>query len=84
MKYKINYKWIIKHIPNLIIRVITFDKYYICEKCNSIHRRDGKELKMDIDQEPSLLYKSVSFECYVKQQREVGELLRKSMFKQLQ
>lgn len=42
-------KWKIKQFPNLIIRLITFDHYYICDECHCVHKRDGTEIRFDID-----------------------------------
>ena len=38
----------IKHIPNMLVRVFTVDKYYICEECHKLHKRDGKEIRLDV------------------------------------
>lgn len=74
-------KFKIKHFKNLLIRIFTFDKYYVCEECHKIHKRDGKELRLDADREHlmshPLWYGSVSRECFIKQQQEFHELIRK-------
>ena len=40
-------KFRIKHFGNLLVRVFTADKYYICEECHKIHKRDGREIRLD-------------------------------------
>lgn len=45
IKYGILFR--VKHFPNLIVRLATLDKYYICEECRKIHKRDGKELRLE-------------------------------------
>lgn len=63
-------KFKIKHFKNLLIRVFTLDKYYVCEECHKIHKRDGKEIRLE--EVPGKLlshrlwYGSVSRECYTK------------------
>lgn len=37
----------IKNFPNLILRLVTLDRYYICDECRKIHRRDGHEIRLD-------------------------------------
>ena len=78
-------KFKIKHLGNLLIRFFTKDKYYICEECHKIHKRDGNEIRFDEDTERnmyhSMWYASVSRECFNRQQEKVWRLLRESMFK---
>ena len=73
----------IKHIPNMLVRVFTRDKYYICEECHKIHKRDGKEIRLDEPLENLmshlLWYGSVGRDCFIKQQREVQEVIKKSL-----
>ena len=82
-----NIKWYIKHIPNLVIRVISHDKYYICEECGAIHNRDGDEIRLDTDYKHlmsnPIWYGSVACKCFEKQQREVSRLLHDAMVKRL-
>lgn len=42
-------KWKIKQFPNLIIRLATFDRYYVCDECHCVHKRDGTEIRFDDD-----------------------------------
>lgn len=60
----------VKHFPNLIVRLITLDKYYICEECHKVHKRDGKELRLESDKAHRTAgkywYCSVSKDCYNK------------------
>ena len=81
-KYKTKFK--MKHIWNFITRVITKDKFYICEECHHIHKRDGKEIRLDIKEgngyEVYLLcqpiwYGSIGSQCYIKQQKKAKKLL---------
>ena len=44
-------KWKIKQLPNLIIRLITFDHFYVCDECHCVHKRDGTEIRLDDDTE---------------------------------
>lgn len=73
----------IKHLGNLFVRIFTFDKYYICEECHKIHKRDGKEIRLDEDREHlmshHLWYGSVGRDCFIKQQLRVRKLLRDSL-----
>ena len=75
-------KFKIEHLGNLLIRFFTRDKYYVCEECKHIHKRDGKEIRLDFECEGSKLishplwYGSVKYECFDKQQAEVRRLLR--------
>jgi hypothetical protein len=75
-------KFHIKHLPNLIIRFIAKDKYYVCEECYKIHKRNGKEIRFDKNDIGKLLshrlwYGSVSEECYKK----CIEYMNKLLFK---
>jgi hypothetical protein len=73
----------LKHIPNLLIRVFTKDKFYICEECHKIHKRDGNEVRLDEPREHlmshPLWYGSVGWDCFVYQQRRVRKILRESL-----
>lgn len=73
----------IKHLGNLLIRFFTRDKYYICEECHKIHKRDGREVRFDDDVEHLMYhpmwYASVSRECFDRQQERVWRLLRNAM-----
>ena len=60
-----------KNLKNFIIRCITFDKCYVCEECNHVHRRDGNEIRLEEEEAKlyhplrySMWYKSVSSDCY--------------------
>lgn len=79
--YGIRFK--ILHFPNLLIRFFTKDVYYICEECHKVHKRDGKEVRLDEPREHlmshPLWYGSVGIDCFIKQQREVRESIRKSL-----
>lgn len=76
----------IKHLRNLLVRFFTRDKYYVCEECHHTHKRDGKELRLDVECEGSKLishplwYGSVKRECFVKQQMKVRKLLIDAIF----
>ena len=50
-------KWKIKQFPNLVVRLITFDRCYICDECKRIHKRDGKEIRFDDEPKHLLLNK---------------------------
>jgi hypothetical protein len=73
-------KFKIKHFKNLLIRIFTFDKYYVCEECHKIHKRDGQELRLELGpgelMSNRLWYGSVSKECLDEQQRKFRELMR--------
>lgn len=79
--YSVRFK--IKHLRNMLVRVFTRDNYYVCEECHHIHKRDGKELRLDKDEyimSNQIWYGSVKHECFVKQQMEVRKLLRDAIF----
>lgn len=73
----------IKHIPNLLVRVLTKDKYYVCEECHKIHKRDGREIRLDEPKEHlmshPLWYGSVCCESFIEQQVRVSRLLKNSL-----
>ena len=73
-------KFKIKHVRNFIVRFITQDTYYVCEECHRIHKRDGKEIRLDDERENLLLYYlwygSVCTNCYCKTIQTAGKLLR--------
>ena len=73
----------IKHLGNLLVRFFTKDKYYICEECHKIHKRDGREIRLDEPREHlmshPLWYGSVCRESFIAQQKRVRELLRNSL-----
>lgn len=79
--YSIRFKML--HLPNLFVRFFTKDTYYICEECHKLHKRDGQEVRLDEPKEHlmshPLWYGSVSRACFIKQQREVRESIRKSL-----
>jgi hypothetical protein len=83
--YSIRFK--VKHFPNLLVRLFTKDSYYICEECHKIHKRDGKEVRLDEDKKHlmshPLWYGSVGWECFVAQQRHVRKVLREALLKDL-
>lgn len=73
-------KFKIKHLGNLLIRFFTRDKYYVCEECHKIHKRDGKEIRLEEGGGRLLSHPlwcgSVSRECFDRQQERVRKLLR--------
>lgn len=79
----------VKHIPNLLVRCLSYDRYYICEECHKIHKRDGKELRLEgpDDEHRSagkLWYGSVSHQCFMDQQLRVNMMLRNAIIKKLE
>lgn len=44
-------KWYLKQFPNLILRLITFDRCYVCDECHRAHKRDGTEIRFDDEPE---------------------------------
>lgn len=78
-------KFKIKHLGNLLIRFFTKDKCYVCEECKRIHKRDGKEIRLDAECDRSILlshplwYGSVHRDCFDKQQAEVRKMLREAI-----
>ena len=74
-----------KHIGNLIVRVITRDSYYVCEECKHIHKRDGKEIRLDTGNLISkpIWYGSVSRECFINQQVYVKRKLKEAVMKDI-
>lgn len=77
----------IKHIPNMLVRVFTRDKYYICEECHKLHKRDGKEIRLDEPIEHLMVnpiwYGSVGLACFIRQQKRVRKILREALLKDL-
>lgn len=77
----------IKHLPNLLIRFFTHDRFYICEECHKVHRRNGKEIRLDEPREHLMVhpiwYGSVGWECFMRQQRRTRKLLRDALLKDL-
>lgn len=73
-------KFKIKHFGNLLVRFFTKDKYYVCEECKRIHKRDGYEIRLEEGSgrllSHPLWYGSVHKSCFNKQQAEVRRLLR--------
>lgn len=39
-------KFYIRNLRNLAVRVATFNRYYVCDECRTIHKRDGAELDL--------------------------------------
>jgi hypothetical protein len=79
----------VKHIPNLLVRCLSYDRYYICEECHKIHKRDDKELRLEgPDNEHRSAgkwwYGSVSHQCFVDQQLRVNMMLRNAVIKKLE
>ena len=79
--YSIRFK--ILHFPNLLVRFFTRDKYYICEECHKVHKRDGMEIRLDEPREHlmshQLWYSSVGRECFIAQQIRVRQAIRNSL-----
>ena len=79
VKVRNNMKFKVKHLWNTTVRFLTRDKYYVCEECHHIHKRDGEEIRLDADREHlrsnPIWYGSVRKECFVKQQAEVRAML---------
>lgn len=75
----------IKHLGNLLVRFFTKDKYYVCEECKRIHKRDGMEIRLEEGSgrllSHPLWYGSVHRDCFNKQQVEVRKMLREAIFK---
>ena len=73
----------IKHFKNLLVRFFTRDKYYVCEECHKIHKRDGKEVRLDKDKEHllshPLWYGSVGRKCFIAQQEKVRQIFREML-----
>ena len=76
-------KWKLKQLPNLIIRLITFDHCYICDECHCIHKRDGTEIRFDDDPKHLMLnrwwYGGVCRKGFEDTMNRVSELLRESL-----
>jgi len=74
-----------KHFPNLLVRFFTRDKYYICEECHKIHKRDGTEIRLDDDKEHlmshPLWYGSVCRESYNALFRNIRRMIREDLTK---
>lgn len=39
-------KFYIRNFKNLVVRLVTFNKYYVCDECRKVHKRDGSELDL--------------------------------------
>lgn len=80
-------KWKIKQFPNLIIRLITFDHYYVCDECHCVHKRDGTEIRLDIECDGLKLmfnkwwYGAVCREGYNRTMDRVVKLIRNELTK---
>ena len=74
-------RFCVKHVPNLIVRRFTNDKYYICEECKKTHKRDGKECRLDVTDGMGELmlnrwwYSSVCNKCYFETMNAVNNML---------
>jgi hypothetical protein len=70
----------------MLVRLLTNDHYYICEECHKAHKRDGREVRLDKPHEHLMVnpiwYGSVSYNCFIDQQRRVRALIRKSFWEQ--
>lgn len=79
MKWR-HIKWKIKQFPNLIIRLVTLDHFYVCDECHCIHKRDGMEIRFDDDPEHLMFskwwYSSVCREGFENVMNEVAQVLR--------
>lgn len=71
-----------RNFRNFLIRCITRDRYYVCDACNRVHKRDGKEIRLEEDEAKlhhplcySMWYKSVSYECYADTFRQLRKIL---------
>ena len=69
-----------KHISNFLVRLLTFDMYYVCEECNKIHKRDGKEIRLDEPRENLIhchwWYGSVCRKSYTELFNRIRQLIR--------
>lgn len=74
----------LRHVVNLLVRLFTGDKYYVCEECHKIHKRDGKEIRLDANKEYLLYnrwwYGSVAGNCYLEKKRTVSRILNEGLF----
>lgn len=50
-----SYRFHIHNFRNLAVRLATRDKYYVCDECRTIHKRDGTEL----DNTPNIEHRAV-------------------------
>ena len=78
MSFRTNFK--IKHMSNFLVRILTLDKYYVCEECRKIHKRDGKEIRLDEPCENLTCchwwYGSVCRKSYIELQNRIQRLIR--------
>lgn len=84
--YSVRFK--VKHLYNLVVRLLTSDRYYVCEECKKIHRRDGSECRLDKDESGELMssrwwYGSVCRKSYNNIVNGTRNLLFDEAFKQL-
>jgi hypothetical protein len=81
MKPKNNFKR--NHLINLIIRFISKDNLYICEECHHIHKRDGREIRLDkgtgLMLHP-LWYGSIKKQCFLNQQNKIKRFFRQAVW----
>ena len=39
-------KFYVRNFKNLVVRLVTFNRCYVCDECRRIHKRDGTELDL--------------------------------------
>ena len=70
----------IKHFSNLLVRFFTGDRYYICEECHKVHKRDGQEIRLELGGGKLLAhrlwYGSVSKDCYIVMKQRLSKMLK--------
>lgn len=72
----------LKHFKNLLIRIFTRDTYYVCEECHKVHKRDGKEIRLENTpgiRSYYLWYSSVSEQCYIDSMQKLRNLMRERL-----
>ena len=60
----------IELLPRVLLKWITHNRYYICEECHRIHKRNGKEL--DLSSKWAI---TVSVECASNVARKARKLI---------
>lgn len=71
-------KFRLKNFNNFMVRCITNDKYYICDVCNHVHKRDGNEI--NLEEEEAKAYHPLRYSMWYKS---VGQKCCRNIFQQL-
>lgn len=77
-------RFILKQSPNAVVRLLSFDRYYICDLCHKVHKSNDNDLDLccinSLKWYQRILFNKVSYSCYKEQQNRVKQILMEALY----